>query len=45
MLMKIARKIDFMLSPEPYSLEEYEKAQQGNFLWQEIIQKGELIDI
>lgn len=44
-LAKIAHKIDLMLSPEPYSLEEYCNATKGDFLWQEIIQKGLPIDI
>lgn len=45
LLLKIADKIDFMISPDPYSVEQYENAKQGDFLWQEIIQKGKLIKI
>ena len=43
LLMKIARDIDVTISPDPYSLEEYENAGQGDFLYQEIINKGKLI--
>lgn len=39
-LLKTAHKIDLLLSPEPYSLHEYNNASKGDFLWQEIIQKG-----
>ena len=44
-LMRIAQKIDLMISPDPYSVEEFNNAKQGDFLWQEIIQKGKLIKI
>ncbi|HBG48748.1 MAG TPA: nucleotidyltransferase domain-containing protein [Cyanobacteria bacterium UBA9971] len=44
-LMKIAQKIDLQISPEPYSLKEYQAASQGEFLWQEIINKGQLIKV
>lgn len=44
-LMKIARDVDIMISPDPYSVEEYEKAGEGSFLWQEIINKGKLIKV
>jgi len=43
LLMKIADKVDLTIFPDPYSVEQYEKAKQGDFLWQEIIQKGKLI--
>jgi len=43
--MKIAQKIDLQISPEPYSLKEYQSASQGEFLWQEIINKGQLIKV
>ncbi len=43
LLMKIARDIDVNISPDPYSVEEYENAAKGNFLYQEIISKGKLI--
>lgn len=42
-LMRLAQKIDLQISPEPYSLEEFQTASKGGFLWQEIIQKGQLI--
>lgn len=45
LLMKLTRDIDAMITPDPYSLEAYNKAAQGDFLWQEIIQKGIVIDI
>ncbi len=45
MLMRIAQDIDLMISPDPYSVEEYEKAGKGNFLYQEIINKGKLIKV
>jgi len=35
--------IDYDISPRPYSLEEYNKASEGDFLYQEIIKKGKLI--
>jgi len=44
-LMRIAQKIDLQISPEPYSLKEYQSASQGEFLWQEIINKGQLIKV
>lgn len=44
LLMKLTRNIDLMISPDPYSLEDYNKAGHGDFLWQEIIQKGVSID-
>jgi predicted nucleotidyltransferase len=45
LLMKIARDVDLMISPDPYSVEEFNNAKQGDFLWQEIIKKGKLIEI
>ncbi|OGI00398.1 MAG: DNA polymerase III subunit beta [Candidatus Melainabacteria bacterium GWF2_37_15] len=42
-LMRIARDVDIMISPDPYSVEEYENAGKGDFLYQEIINKGKLI--
>ena len=44
-LMRIARSIDLAISPKPYSLEEYQSASPGDFLWQEIIRKGQEIDV
>jgi len=43
-LMRIAQKIDLMISPDPYSVEEFNNAKQGDFLWQEIINNGKLIE-
>ena len=39
-LKKISMNIDYDISPRPYSLEEYQKATEGDFLYQEIIKKG-----
>lgn len=44
-LLKLARNIDLMIAPDPYSMQAYINAQKGDFLWQEIINKGESIDI
>ena len=44
LLMKLTRNVDLMISPQPYAVEEYEKASKGTFLWQEIIQKGKVIE-
>ncbi|MFA6990368.1 MAG: nucleotidyltransferase domain-containing protein [Candidatus Gastranaerophilaceae bacterium] len=44
-LKEISEKIDFDISPRAYSLEEYQKAQEGDFLYQEIIKKGKLIKV
>ncbi len=43
MLRKIKRRVNLCISPEPYSLEEYENAKKGDFLYDEIIKKGKLI--
>lgn len=43
MLKKISMKIDYDISPRPYSIEEYKNAKEGDFLFQEIIQKGKLV--
>lgn len=45
MLMEIAQEIDLMISPDPYSVEEYRKAKKGDFLYQEIINNGKLIKV
>lgn len=45
LLMEIAQEIDLMISPDPYSIEEYQKAGKGDFLYQEIINKGKLIKV
>jgi len=45
LLMDLANKIDLSISPDLYTLDEYNKATQGDFLWQEIIQKGIPIEV
>lgn len=40
LLMKLTRDIDLMIAPDPYSLEDYNNASRGDFLWQEVIEKG-----
>ena len=45
LLKKISLKIDFDMSPRAYSSEEYKKAKEGDFLYQEIIKKGKLIKV
>jgi len=43
LLKKITRGIDLEISPRPYSIEQYQKASQGDFLFDEIIQKGKIV--
>jgi len=43
MLKKLTRGIDLDISPRPYSLEQYQKAKQGDFLFDEVIQKGKTV--
>jgi len=43
MLKKLTRDIDLDISPRPYSVEQYQKAMQGDFLFDEIIQKGKTV--
>lgn len=43
LLKKITRGIDLEISPRPYSVEQYQKAKQGDFLFDEIIQKGKTV--
>lgn len=43
MLKKLTFGIDLSISPRPYSFEQYQKARQGDFLFDEIIQKGKTI--
>ncbi|TEB15229.1 Nucleotidyltransferase domain protein [Pelotomaculum sp. FP] len=43
LLKKITRGIDLDISPRPYSVEQYQKATQGDFLFDEIIQKGKTV--
>lgn len=42
-LKKLTRGIDLDISPRPYSVEQYQKARQGDFLFDEIIQKGKTV--
>ncbi len=44
-LKEISERIDFNISPRAYSLEEYQKAKEGDFLYQEIIKKGKQIKV
>lgn len=43
LLKKLTRGIDLDISPRPYSVEQYQKAKQGDFLFDEIIQKGKTV--
>ena len=43
LLKKITRGIDLEISPRPYSIEQYQRAKQGDFLFDEIIQKGKIV--
>jgi len=43
MLKKLTRDVDLDISPRPYSIEQYQKAKQGDFLFDEIIQKGKTV--
>lgn len=40
MLKEISEDIDLDISPRPYSLNEYKRVKQGQFLYDEIISKG-----
>lgn len=42
-LKKLTIGIDVDISPRPYSEEQYKKAKQGDFLYDEIIQKGKTV--
>jgi hypothetical protein len=44
MLKEIAEEIDYDLSPRPYSLEQFKKASRGEFLHDEVITKGKIIE-
>ena len=44
LLKKISQIVDLDISPRPYSVEEYQKAIQGQFLYDEIICKGKSIE-
>lgn len=43
LLKKLTREIDLDISPRPYSVEQYQNARQGDFLFDEIIQKGKIV--
>ncbi|MGQ9558751.1 MAG: nucleotidyltransferase domain-containing protein [Desulfurispora sp.] len=43
-LKEISEEINLDISPRPYSLEEYRRAQRGQFLYDEIICKGRIIE-
>ena len=43
-LKEIAEEVNYDLSPRPYSLEQYINAQRGQFLHDEVIKKGKVID-
>ena len=43
MLKRLARGIDLNISPRPYSVKQYWSAGQGDFLFDEIIQKGKTV--
>lgn len=43
LLREIKRQVNLFISPEPYSLQEYNNAKKGDFLFDEIIKKGKLI--
>jgi predicted nucleotidyltransferase len=43
MLKKLTRGINLDISPRPYSVEQYQEARQGDFLFDEIIQKGKIV--
>lgn len=40
MLMEIFEKTGLMVEPRAYSREEYQKAREGTFLYEEVLQKG-----
>lgn len=43
MLKKVTFGIDLSISPRPYSVEQYQKAVRGDFLFDEVIQKGKTV--
>lgn len=45
LLKEISERVDFDISPRAYSVEEYQNATKGDFLWHEIIQKGIPIEV
>ncbi len=44
MLKKISETVDLDISPRPYSTEEYKKVSPGQFLHDEIINKGKSVN-
>ncbi len=42
-LKKLTFGIDLSISPRPYSVKQYQDARQGDFLFDEIIQKGKTV--
>jgi len=43
LLKKLTFDLDLDISPRPYSVEQYLNARQGDFLFDEIIQKGKIV--
>jgi predicted nucleotidyltransferase len=43
MLRKLTRKINLDISPRPYSVKQYQVAEKGDFLYDEIIRKGKVV--
>ena len=43
LLKELTFGIDLDISPRPYSVEHYEKAKRGDFLYDEIIRKGKTV--
>ncbi len=43
LLKKLTRGVDLDISPRPYSAEQFQNARQGDFLFDEIIQKGKIV--
>jgi predicted nucleotidyltransferase len=43
MLKKLTFHVNLDISPRPYSVEQYRKTKQGEFLFDEIIQKGKIV--
>lgn len=44
LLKKISEEVDLDISPRPYSLEEYRSAKRGQFLHDEILKKGKVVE-
>lgn len=43
LLRKLTRGIDLDISPRPYSEKQYKTAKKGDFLYDEIIRKGQVV--